>query len=167
MPGQQHLGLAIERQVPAIFGDQHIGHHRLGRQPGLDQTLGRGRLDDLPSQARQAYLGRWATITRYCAGITSSRWDVSSPITCMGARQQGQFVSSGAIVTSTRGRWAGSAPRLARRFSARSSAIASFFLVGFVLGDRLLDILQRQEQLVGVKLLRAFAEVRTLRLRSR
>jgi hypothetical protein len=33
------------------------------------------------------------TITRNCAGTTSSRFDVSSPITCIGARQQRQLVS--------------------------------------------------------------------------
>ena len=42
---QQNLSLAIERQVPGIFGCQDIGHHRLGRQPALDQPLGRRRLD--------------------------------------------------------------------------------------------------------------------------
>jgi len=36
--------------------------------------------------------------------------------------------------------------------------------VGFALGNRLLDILECQEQLVGIELLRAFAEVRTLQL---
>ena len=55
---QQNLSLAIERQVPGIFGRQDIGHHRLGRQPALDQPLGRRRLDGASSQARQAYLGR-------------------------------------------------------------------------------------------------------------
>src|SRR6516164_9107867 len=34
------------------------------------------------------------TITRNCAGTTSSRFDVSSPITCIGGRQHGQLVSS-------------------------------------------------------------------------
>ena len=29
---EQHLGLPIEREVPGIFGDQHKGDHRLGRQ---------------------------------------------------------------------------------------------------------------------------------------
>jgi hypothetical protein len=41
------------------------------------------------SQARQAYLGRCVTITRNCAGTTSSRCEVSSPIKCIGALQQG------------------------------------------------------------------------------
>ena len=34
-------------------------------------------------------------ITRYWAGITSSRSEVSSPITCIGFLQHGQFVSAG------------------------------------------------------------------------
>ena len=40
----QHLGLPIERQMPGVFGDQHRGDHRLGRQPALDQPFGRRRL---------------------------------------------------------------------------------------------------------------------------
>ena len=42
---QQHLGLAIERQMPSIFGNQDRGHHRLGRQPALDQPFRRWCLD--------------------------------------------------------------------------------------------------------------------------
>ena len=38
---------------------------------------------------------------------------MSSPITVIGARQQGHAVSCGASVTSIRGRWAGNAPRFA------------------------------------------------------
>ena len=38
------LGLAIERQVIGIFGDQNLGHRRLGRQSALDQPRRRGRL---------------------------------------------------------------------------------------------------------------------------
>ena len=34
--GEQHLGLAIERQMPSVFGNQHGGDHCLGRQPTLD-----------------------------------------------------------------------------------------------------------------------------------
>ena len=41
----QHLGLPIERQMPGVFGDQHRGDHRLGRQPALDQPFGRRRLN--------------------------------------------------------------------------------------------------------------------------
>ena len=75
-------------------------------------------------------------------------------------------MSSGSIVTSTRGRWAGSAPRLARRFSARAARGRRVLLVvvGLVAGNRLLDILERQKQLLGIELLRTPAELRALQL---
>ena len=40
------LGLAIERQVVGIFGDQDLGDRRLGRQAALDQPRRRRRLHD-------------------------------------------------------------------------------------------------------------------------
>ena len=40
------LRLAIERQVIGIFGDEHVGDRRLGRQAALDQPRRRRRLDD-------------------------------------------------------------------------------------------------------------------------
>jgi hypothetical protein len=40
--GGEHLGLLIERQVPGIFGNQHGGNHRLGRQPALISRSGAG-----------------------------------------------------------------------------------------------------------------------------
>lgn len=45
LPGVD-LGLAIKRQLIGIFGDEHLGDGRLGRQPGLDQARRRGRLHD-------------------------------------------------------------------------------------------------------------------------
>jgi hypothetical protein len=57
----------------------------------------------------------------------------------MGVRQQGQLVSSGSIVTWRRGKWAGSEPRLARRFSARAAGV----VIGFGGGNGLLDVLKR------------------------
>jgi hypothetical protein len=40
---KQHLGLPIERQMPGVFGNQHVGDHRLGGQPALDQPFRRSR----------------------------------------------------------------------------------------------------------------------------
>jgi hypothetical protein len=55
-------------------------------------------------------------------------------------------VSSGSIVTSRRGRWSGSAPRLARRFSARSCSHCVLLVVGsLVAGNGLLDVPQAPE----------------------
>jgi hypothetical protein len=45
--------------------------------------------------------------------------------TCIGCLQQGQFVATGATVSWMRGKWAGSAPRLIRRF--RSTLAACVF----------------------------------------
>ena len=43
LPGVD-LGLPVERQVIGVFGDQHLGDRRLGRQAALDQPRRRGRL---------------------------------------------------------------------------------------------------------------------------
>ncbi len=40
------LRLAIKRQVIGVFGNQHVRHHRLGRQAALDEARRRRRLDD-------------------------------------------------------------------------------------------------------------------------
>jgi hypothetical protein len=53
---------------------------------------GAGSCTTVPGHARQASLGRLVTITRYCAGILSSRSELSSPITIIVARQQGRLV---------------------------------------------------------------------------
>jgi hypothetical protein len=66
--------------------------------PDLIRCSGAGA-STIFSHARQASLGRCVMITRYWAGITSSRSEVSSPITCIGFLQHGQFVSAGATVS--------------------------------------------------------------------
>jgi len=86
--------------------------------PSISRS-GAGACTTTPAQARQASFGRRVTSTRNRAGITSSRSDVSWPITVIAPRQQGQAVSSGSSTTSTRGRCAGSRPRPVRRASAR------------------------------------------------
>ena len=72
-------------------------------KPDLIRCSGAGA-STIRSHARQANLGRRVTITRYWDGITSSRSEVSSPITCIGLLQHGQFVSAGATVSSMRGK---------------------------------------------------------------
>ena len=42
LPGVD-LSLAIERQMIGVFGDEHMRHRRLGRQPALDQSCRRGQ----------------------------------------------------------------------------------------------------------------------------
>jgi hypothetical protein len=69
----------------------------------------------------------------------------------MGARQQGQLVSSGSIVTSTIG--------------PRPGGYRVLLVVGgLIRRNGLLDVLDREKQLLGIKLLRAPAELHTLQL---
>ena len=98
----------------------------------------------MPGHARQASLGRLVTITRYWAGILSSRSELSSPITIIVARQQGHALSSGSSVTSIRGRSVGKAAFLLRRvairssrnFGSRFSASASFCAIACSIASR-------------------------------
>src|ERR1700704_5493822 len=126
--------------------------------PPSISRAGAGACTTMPVHDRQASFGRLVTITRNCAGITSRRSEVSSPIIVMLARQHGHAVSSGASVTSIRGRCAGSAPRLARRLAALLRRIALLRLCVF-LGDRLLESFQAQLQLFLRQTLRAGAKL--------
>src|SRR3954465_1554693 len=92
---------------------------------------------------------------------------VSSPITCKASPQQGQLLSATSTRTSTRGRWAGKAPRLRRRTrGGRGVLFPRGQLLLRRLGGRhgLLEVFQAELQLVGVELLRAPAEPPTLQL---
>ena len=61
----------------------------VGRPPSISRA-GAGAWTTPSWQVRQAYFGRRVTITRYCAGMTSSRCEQSSPITCIAPPQHGQ-----------------------------------------------------------------------------
>ena len=77
-------------------------------RPERIRRSGAGPWTTAPQQVRQAYFGRRVTRMRCCAGMTSSRSDFSSPITCIAPPQQEHDVVSGSITTSIRGRCAGS-----------------------------------------------------------
>ena len=64
-------------------------------------------------------VGMLVTTTRNCAGITSSRSEMSADYRHARLGSAGHAVI-GRFATSIRGRWAGSAPRLARRLAALS-----------------------------------------------
>ena len=83
----------------------------------------------------------------------------------MGERQHGQLLSSGSIVTCTRGRWAGRR-RAWRGAFPHGRERGPVLLVGGGLarGDRLLDILERQGELVWIELLGPAAELHALQL---
>jgi hypothetical protein len=92
---------AWHRNVPHLkVADEFFGHTGLvcsrSSQPAFRYLSTEYPADDhfapysrRHHQAQQGYLRRCVTITRNCAGTTSSRFDVSSPTTCIGAGQQG------------------------------------------------------------------------------
>ena len=75
-------------------------------------------------------------------------------------------MSSGSIVTCTRGRWAGKRATIDTALvGARTRGrLVLLVVVGLVGRNRLLDVLERQTQLLGVELLRMAAKLRTLQL---
>jgi hypothetical protein len=162
----QHLGLPVERQMPGVFGDQHRGHHRFGRQPALDQPLGRRRLHDRlfagaagvfgtvrhdrPELRRDHIEPLGGVLADHMHGRPAAR---AIPVLGldrhMHARQMG-------------GKRAAVGPTLLR---AGASALLILLVVGgLACGDGLLDILERQGELVRVQLLGAAAELHALQL---
>src|SRR3954464_3955962 len=94
------------------------------------------------------------TRTRSCAGTMSRCSLRSSSITCSTPPQQGQSRGSTSISTSYRGRCAGLAPR-SRLVRGRGRRV----LLGLVFRDGLLQILDPEQQLIGVQLFGAAAEL--------
>jgi hypothetical protein len=114
------LRLAIERQVIGIFGDEHVGDHRLGWQAALDQPR-RGLDNNILTGAAGVFgLPR-------DQNLDLGRHDVELLAHASPPRQQRQVLLSISTIVSMRGRWDGSAPRLARRLRAPSIRTAADF----------------------------------------
>ena len=135
--------------------------------PPLISRSGAGACTTASSQARQAYLGRCVTITRNCAGITSSRSEVSSPITMHGRAAAGavgvfgldRHIARAADGREARRDWHG-ASRARARAAAGSflSSSASFAAIACSMSS------SARQQLLGIELLRTAAELRALQL---
>ena len=163
---QQHLGLPMERQVPGVFGDQHVGDQRLGRQPALDQPLGRRRLDhgiragpagifgpvrdDHPELRRNNVEPLRCLLADHVHGRTAAR--------AVGVVRRDRHVE----VRQMRGqRGAAAAPLLGALGGPRRVLLVRGGLAG---GNRLLDVLEGQKQLLRIELLRAATELCALQL---
>ena len=138
----------------------------VGSPPSISRA-GRGAWTTAPSQARQPYFGRRVTITLNWAGMTSRRSATSSPIRCSAPPQQGQICSAGLdhdlFARQVLGQRAAiDTPLLpARRLQRRVGLL--FLHLGF--GERLLEVLEGQLQLIGMdRLLGAPAEQGPLQL---
>ena len=153
--------------MPGVFGDQHRGDHRLGRQPALDQPLGRRRLNhrllagpagvfgtvrhDHPELGRDHVEPLRGFLADHMHGRAAARAVVVFGLDRhMDARQMGgKRAAIGAALFGARAR---APPRSACRRRPRSCR------------NGLLDILKRQGELVWVELLRTSAELHALQL---
>ncbi|EDP61133.1 hypothetical protein BAL199_26911 [alpha proteobacterium BAL199] len=161
------LRLAIERRVVGILRDQHMGDHGLGRQPAGDQPLRCGRLDHALGTA--------------AAGIFRSAGDDHPELRRDDVEPLADVLADGlqrlaAAPTGPAIRLdhhldprqmpgqrpaVGAAPTRAFGLERRIAGVG----LGTLLAELLLDVLQRQVQLLGVVLLRAPAEQRPLERR--
>jgi hypothetical protein len=163
---QQHLGLPIERQMPGIFGDQHIGDHRLGRQPALDQPLRRRRLNHA---IRAGPAGIFGTM---CDDHAELRRHDVEPLRRLLADHMHRRAAAGAVGIFGRNRHV-DVRQMGRKRATIGAALVSalacacrilLVLSRLVPGKGLLDVLDRQQQLLRIELLRAAAELRALQL---
>ncbi len=163
---QQHLGLPTEQQMPGIFGDQHVGDHRLGGQPALDQPLWCRRLKHA---IRAGPAGIFGTMRDDHAELRRNdveplRRFLANHVHCrMAARAVGGFRCNRHVDVRQIGRKR--APMGAALLGALASARGILLVLGRLVGDHgLLDILDRQLQLFRIELLRAAPELRALQL---
>jgi len=164
--GKQHLGLAIERQMPSVFGNQHGGDHRLGRQPALDQPFGRRRLNH---RFLAGPAGIFGTVGHDHPVL---RRDHVEPLRGLLADHMHGGPAARAIGVSGLDRHMHARQVAGKRATIGTALIGAgarsnwvLFVVGSLgARNRLLDVLERQMQLVLIELLRAAAELRPLQL---
>ncbi len=162
----QHLGLPIERQMPSIFGHQHGGHHRLGRQAALDQPLGRRRLNH----------GLLAGAARIFGSVRHQhpelRRDHVQPLGDIGADRMHRRSAAWAVPVLGLDRDVNARKMSGQRAAARPALLHPrggsglvLLVVGRLAGrDHLFDVLQRQGELARIELLGLAPELHSLEL---
>jgi hypothetical protein len=163
---EQHLGLPVERRVVGILGDQHMGDHRFGRQPALDQPLRRGRLHHAIRAGPARIFG-----TMRHDHPELRRDDVEPPGRIL-ADDVHRGAAAGTAGVFRRDRHVDMRQMGRKRAALGAASVGACPGSGRVLpvcgrrvaGDGLLDVLERQLQLLGIELLRTAAELRTLQL---
>ncbi len=163
------LGLAIERIVPSEFVDHDTGYKPFGRNAVLDQSFGCWRLDDRALTAPAAVFGAMRhdhlvlgrDLVEALRGLFPD--DMHRAVAARANRALGfdRDMDAGKM---RRQRTAVDAPLLAlvRRLVGR--VVLLLFLFGVAVGERGLDILERQLHLIAIKPLRPLAKLRTLEL---
>ena len=163
---EQHLGLPIERQMPGVFGDQDVGHHRLGRQPALDQPFRRRRLHH---RLLAGPAGIFGTVRHDHPEL---RRDHVEPLRGLLADHMHGRPAAGAIRVFRLDRHIDARQMGGKRAAIGAALVGArscgrrvlLVVVGLVAGNGLLDVLERQKQLLGIELLRAPAKLRALQL---
>ena len=117
----EDLALAIEREVVAVLGHQHVGEEPRPRPAALDGPRGQRRLHEAPNSPAQAKRGRVMRFTTKRPGTPSGSSVSSSPIPRSRPPHRAQASSRGTISTSMRGTWSG----IGRRFGWRASSPSS------------------------------------------
>ena len=166
LPGVD-LALPVERQVVGVFADQHMGDQRLGRQPALDQPRRCRRLD------HGALAGAAAILRPAGDDHPELRRDDVEPLgdvladpvqraaTARAGRARG--LDHHLVPRQVLGQRAAIDTALlpARRLQRRVALLRR----GLALGQRLLEVLERELQLIGIGgLLGAPPEQRPLQL---
>ncbi|MGY3533220.1 hypothetical protein ACVILK_003195 [Bradyrhizobium embrapense] len=152
--------------MPGILGDQHMGDHRLGRQSTLDQPLWRRCLNHA---IRAGPAGIFGTMRDDHAELR--RNDVE-PLRRLLADHM-HWRAAARAVDIFRGNRHIDVRQMGRKRTTIGASLISalacarrvlLILSRLVGGNGLLDVLDRQQQLFRIKLLRAAAELRTLQL---
>ncbi len=166
LPGVD-LGLPIQRKVIGVFGDQHLGHRRLGRQAALDQPRRRRRLHHHVLASPAGIFGpahdQHPELRRH--DVEPLARILADPMQRVAAARAGMVVDidhhldarqMGRKRSPVHAALGGAARPLGRRRPASLSASP--------LGRDLLDLFQAEQQLIFRQRLGAPAEAMTLQL---
>jgi hypothetical protein len=162
----QHLGLTIERQMPGVFGHQHGGHHRFGRQAALDQPLGRRRLNHrlLAGAACVLRAARHQHPELRRNHVQTLRDVGPDRMHRRAAARAGPVLGLDRDVNARKMGRQHAAVRPALLGPSNSGFLVPPVVRRFAGRDRLLDILQRQSELVRIELLGLAPELHSLEL---
>ena len=152
--------------MPGEFGDHHGGNHRLGGQPTLDQPFGRRRLHD------RLLAGAAGILRAVGHNHLVARRDRVEPL--RGLLADHMHGRSAAWAISVLGLDRHMHPRqVSRKRTAIDAALGGtstcgnwilLVVLGLAARNRLLDILERQIELIRIELLRTPAELHALQL---
>ena len=147
--------------MPSVFGGQDIGHHRLGRQPALDQPFRRGCLH------HGLFAGAAGEFGTVCDDHAELRGDHIQPLRLLFTDHMHGRLATWTVHIFRSDRYVHARQMKRQRPAIGAARLGTHLcclhvvlvVAGLALGNCLLDILERQKQLVAIKLLRTPAEL--------